>query len=121
MVRILFVDDDPLTLNTYNKAVSINGYEAILANSASEALSLSVDKKPDLIMLDMRMPDMDGFDLLTHLRADENTTDIPVVMLSADPEMELSRLSKAAGAQAYISKPIRLDKLLDIIHEFTSE
>jgi len=119
MARILFVDDDFFTLETYEKLLSFFGHQSILANTCTHALQLAVDQSPDLIILDMRMPDMDGFEFLKELRSNPDTADIPAAMVSASPDVYAKR-AKAAGAQYYLAKPIRTEKLLEIIAENTT-
>jgi len=119
MARVLFIDDDPSTLETYTKAVELFGHRAILADTAEKALEIAAAECPDLIILDVRMPDMDGFELLTRLREGGSTASIPVVMLSAGAEMDAADQAQAAGAVEYLSKPIRLNKLIDTIQQYT--
>ena len=90
MARVLFVDDDPYTLETLNKSVEILGHQAILASSGKEALTLAAEQIPDLIITDMMLPDMDGLVLLNLLSQDITTAPIPVVMLSASPEIDIA-------------------------------
>jgi CheY-like chemotaxis protein len=121
MARILFVDDDPLTLETLKRSVELFGHEPILASSGEQALSLAVNQPPDLIMTDMMLPDMDGLSLVSRLNDDPNLADIPVVVLSASPEVDAADLSLAAGAREFITKPVRLQNLQDVIQRYTGE
>ncbi|HEX9028347.1 MAG TPA: response regulator [Anaerolineales bacterium] len=121
MARILFVDDDPYTLETLTKAVQIFGHQALLAGNGQDALVLAAEQSPDLIFLDMSLPDMDGIDLTGLLIAQESTAHIPVLILSAGPEADAGEQAKAAGARAYLSKPIRLQTLLDAIQEYAAQ
>jgi len=120
MAWILFVDDDPYTLEIYTKAVEIFGHRAMVAATGGEALILMRETKPDLIFLDMRIPDMDGFELLQHLRENTETADIPAVMLSASSHYENEDLALQAGAVAFIQKPIRIDELKALIDKYAS-
>lgn len=119
MARILFVDDDQLTLETYEKIVTYFGHQAILADCGRIAISAAQQNSVDLIIVDHNLPDMDGFELLQHLRANETALEIPMVMVSASPDVFTKR-ALAAGAQAYLSKPLLTNDLLDIIKEYTS-
>ena len=121
MARILFVDDDPFTLETLEKAAEVLGHEAILASSGQEALKHASEETPDLIFVDMRLPDTDGATLIADLKRLENVSQIPMFVLSASPAVDAVERSTAAGAQAYIHKPIRLQALLDIIEEYASK
>jgi CheY-like chemotaxis protein len=119
MARILFVDDDPFTLEMLDKSVQIFGHEALLANCGEQALRLAEAQPPDLIMTDMRLPDMDGLVLLNQLKQGQATAHIAVVMLSASPELDAAELTRAAGAKDYLLKPVRLQTLQEVIERYT--
>jgi CheY-like chemotaxis protein len=121
MARILFVDDDPLTLETLKRSVELFEHEAILASSGSEAQALVADQPPDLIMTDMNLPDMDGLSLVRQFKDNPRVAQIPVVVLSASPEVDAGDLSLAAGAEEFVTKPIRLQDLQDMINRYTGE
>lgn len=121
MARILFVDDDPLTLETLKRSVELFGHEPLLANSGEQALSLAISQPPDLIMTDMMLPDMDGLALISRLNDNPKSADIPVVVLSASPEVDAAELSRAVGAKEFITKPVRLQNLQDLIQRYTGE
>jgi len=120
MARILFVDDDPFTLETLTKAVQIFGHQALLASNGAQALEVALREIPDLIMTDMRLPDMDGLSLVKCFKKEINLTQIPVVMLSASPEIDVAEIAQSAGVKAFVNKPIRLQALLDVIARYTS-
>jgi CheY-like chemotaxis protein len=121
MARILFVDDDPLTLETLKRSVELFEHEAILASSGGEAQALVAIQPPDLIVTDMMLPDMDGLSLVRHFKDNPSVANIPVVVLSASPEIDAGDLSLAAGAEEFLTKPIRLQDLQDVIKRHTSE
>ncbi|HJW90878.1 MAG TPA: response regulator [Anaerolineales bacterium] len=118
MARILFVDDDPFTLETLQKSVQLFGHLALLANSGAQALAMATKDPPDLIMTDMRLPDMDGLTLVNQLKQDPSTAGIAVVILSASPELDAAELTQAAGARDYLLKPVRLQTLKEIIERY---
>lgn len=115
MARILFVDDDPFTLETLSKSAQILGHQAILANSGEQALAIAASEAPDLILSDMRLADMDGLSLLGRLKDSASTAGITVVMLSASPELDAAEMAHAAGAKDYLLKPVRLRTLEEVI------
>lgn len=119
MARILFVDDDPETLETLTKAVGIFGHQALLASCGEEALAVAKGQLPDLILMDMYLPDMQGVALLKRLK-EQLTEAVPMLVLSAGPENGAAEKAIAAGARAYLNKPIRLQTLLDVIEEYTT-
>ena len=121
MARILFVDDDPFTLETMMHAVELFGHQALLASTGEDARVIANEQKPDLIIIDMMLPDMEGVDLVRSLQDCETTNEIPMLMLSASPELDATERARAAGARAYINKPIRLQALIDTIEKYTAK
>lgn len=120
MARILFVDDDPLTLTILTKAVEIYGHQAIQARSGQEAQEIAVEQSPDMVIVDMFLTDMSGLEVIAGLRANLVTASIPVVMLSAGQELDAPGQAKAAGAEAYLQKPVQIQTLIETIRHFTS-
>lgn len=121
MARILFIDDDPLTLETLRRSAEIFGHEAVLANSGEQARTLISEEVPDLIMTDMMLPDTDGLSLVKDLKRNPSAAAIPVVMLSASPEIDASQLAMEAGVEEFLAKPIRLQTLQDVIERYTGD
>jgi len=115
MARILFVDDDPYTLETLTKAVELFGHQAILASSGEEALRLAASTHADLIFVDLMLPDIDGLQVLDQIKLVAKNEQLPIYVLSAAADRNFSEQALALGAQAYLTKPLRLQTLLDII------
>ncbi len=120
MARILFVDDDPYTLQTLGKAVEVFGHQPLWATNGQEAMQAASQQAPDIIFLDMSLPDIGGIELIGKLREVDSLADTPILVLSASPELDAAELVLKAGAQAYLNKPIRLQTLLDTIQHHTS-
>lgn len=120
MARILFIDDDPYTLETLGKAVEVFGHQPLWATNGQEAMQAASQQDPDIIFLDMSLPDIGGIELIGKLRGVASLTDTPILVLSASPELDAAELAIKAGAQAYLNKPIRLQTLLDTIQQHTS-
>jgi two-component system cell cycle response regulator DivK len=120
MARIFFVDDDPITLQILGKAAQILGHTPILIDSGKTVTALAESNRPDLIMMDMMMPDMDGLSVLSYLHSQSQLADIPVVILSAGSAPDDRDRVLAAGAQAYLTKPVSLNILLETIKKFTA-
>jgi CheY-like chemotaxis protein len=93
------------------------GVKLLLAMQGRMGLDLAREHVPDLILLDVHLPDMQGDIVLRHLRADARTKDIPVAMVSADATPGQIERLKAAGAQAYLTKPIDVKQLLAFVDE----
>lgn len=120
MARILFVDDDPLTLETYSTIIGYFGHDVLLAGNGEQAMQVATQEIPDMLVLDMNMPDMHGFDLLRKLRKNPKTSHLPAVMVSASPDA-FAESAIAAGAQEFRSKPVRPDDLLALIDQYTAQ
>lgn len=107
--RILVVDDDPKILKALDQALTQEGYEVLKAEDGIEALRLAREQKPDLIVLDIMLPKMDGFEVCAQLRMTGNT---PVLILSARGEEVDKVVGFNVGADDYLTKPFRLSELL---------
>jgi CheY-like chemotaxis protein len=95
------------------------GHQALLANTGQEGLDIAANQLPDLIFTDMSLPDMDGLTLVTKLKSMPAVASIPVLVLSASPVLDAIELAKKAGAADYLTKPIRLQILLEVIERYT--
>jgi two-component system OmpR family response regulator len=118
MARVLFVDDDPQTLEIFGKAVGVFGHQALWASDGQAALRIAAEQSPDIIFVDLSLPDMDGMALISRLQQTPGLADIPMLVLSASPELDAAELARKAGARAYLNKPIRLQTLLDTIQTY---
>lgn len=107
--RILVVDDDPKILKALDQALTQEEYEVLKAEDGIEALRLAREQKPDLIVLDIMLPKMDGFEVCAQLRMTGNT---PVLILSARGEEVDKVVGFNVGADDYLTKPFRLSELL---------
>jgi len=110
--RILIIDDDFHVGYLIKINLEAEGYEAVLALSGEEGLEKARASPPDLITLDVLMPEMDGFEVLGALKRDEALNLIPVIMISVVNEIRKKR-GMEMGATDYILKPIDFDNLLD--------
>lgn len=116
--KILVVDDEPAVVNMLAEGLRRHGYEVITAGGGVEALRLARQELPDLILLDVLMPDKDGFAVLAELKADETTRTIPVVMLSARGETKALFEGAEHGAIDYLIKPCKWDELLKYVRKY---
>jgi PAS domain S-box-containing protein len=115
--RVLIVEDDPDTVGFLEAAMRQIGFTPLVAADGYEALTMARRHRPDLILLDLRLPGMDGFEALTHLKRDAITQAIPIIAVSAhvaDTERERKRLL-ALGASAFLPKPFSIGDLLSEI------
>lgn len=109
---MLVADDDETLLGMVSRVATKAGYEVLLASDGLSALSMAAEKQPDVILLDIMMPRMDGRDVLKRLKASPDTRDIPVIIFSARGEHSDRILGLELGADDYIEKPFNLEMLL---------
>ena len=107
--RVLIVDDEPLTLKFLNVKLKMSGYEVIIANSGLEALAQAQAQEPDLLVLDVVMPGMDGFETLKQVR---EISSVPVIILSAKEANSEKIKGLKLGADDYLAKPFNPDELV---------
>lgn len=110
--KILIVDDTEDNLEILKDILTINGYSVQTARRGDEALRRIRECSPDLILLDILMPGMDGFDVCRHLKADDDTRDIPVIFVSAMTDIESKVRGFKLGGVDYINKPFQLAEIL---------
>jgi DNA-binding response OmpR family regulator len=110
--RILVVDDDAAVLDVLRLALASGGHDVLAAGSAMEGLVRAQGERPDLVLLDILMPEMDGWELLKLLRLDPATRDMPVVIVSARSEPRDRVRGLQEGAVDYLTKPFSVAELL---------
>ena len=103
-VKVLLIEDDEATADMYRLRLQRDGYVVVHARDGEEGLRLARDERPDLVYMDVRMPKMDGFEVLRRLRADPSTIAMPVIMLSQFSEPELRAQGLELGALDYLVK-----------------
>jgi len=113
--RILVVDDDPNIAETIQQRLAYYGCEVIAAANGEEGLTKTAEEKPDLIVLDIKMPVMNGHDMLKHLRGQKKLRDIPVIMCTVSDEVEDITVASSYNICDYITKPFYCGDLVDKI------
>jgi DNA-binding response OmpR family regulator len=111
--RILVVDDSPEILDVTRTVLNSDGYSVVAVPSGEEALERLGDEPFDLVLLDINMPGMDGWETLRLIRADDELYDLPVVLFSVKGEVQDKIMGLQEGAVEYITKPFVVDDLLD--------
>ncbi len=104
--RILIVDDNPENLNIFQARLAVHGYEILTATDGEEALAIARAKQPDLILLDVMMPKMDGIEACRHLKADPSLPFVPIIMVTAKTGSRDVVAGLEAGADEYLPKPV---------------
>ncbi|MBN3039113.1 MAG: response regulator [Candidatus Omnitrophica bacterium] len=119
--KILVVDDEPHIVKLVESRLKANGYEVITAFDGKMALDIAHKEKPDLIILDLMLPQMDGYKVCGLLKRDTNYIDVPIILFSARAQEEDVKLGQEVGADAYITKPFKPDELLGKIEKLLKE
>lgn len=113
--KILVVDDEPNIVKLLESILKDEGYEVVIAFDGEEALNKVKETTPDLIILDITLPKVDGYGVCNILQADEKYKDIPIVFLTARGQVMDIKTGMELGAVSYISKPFNVKVLLGII------
>jgi CheY-like chemotaxis protein len=119
--RVLAVDDDPVIQRLLEVNLEMEGYEVRLAGDGNEAVAAAKEFMPHVILMDVMMPNKDGWQACADLKADPNLAHIPVVFLSARAQDADIKQGTALGASAYVTKPFDPIDLLDLVAELIGE
>ncbi len=120
MCRVLIIEDNPLNLELARDLLEAAGYEVISAKTAKEGLAQVRQYLPDLILLDIALPDMDGLEAARRIKADPSLAAIPVVALSAHAMARDRDLALKAGCDGYITKPIDTRKFAPEVSSYST-
>ncbi len=119
--KILIVDDESDLLDLLGLRLRANGYDVCIALNGVEGLRVAAEERPDLILLDVSMPQMNGFQVCEHLRRNPVTRHTPIVLLTAKTRDTDKLIGMEAGANDYVIKPFDMDALLKTIaHHLTT-
>ena len=121
MTKILIVDDDIHVTDLLGKVLSAEGYETIAVNESSTAIEVAVSTNPDLVILDLMMPQPDGFKVCRMLREDPNFMYTPILIVTALDDSDSRIVAFGAGATDYLTKPFNLDELVSLTKTLISE
>ena len=114
--RILVIDDEPQVTEIIDAFLSNAGHKVYIENVASTGLKKARELKPDIILLDIMMPDTDGYAICNRLKNDPDTSEIPVVFLTGKDRADDQGRSFKAGGDMFIKKPFSCERLLEIIN-----
>ncbi len=122
MNKILVVDDEQSVLELIEVNLTADGYKVLTASDGREAIEKAQKEGPSLIFLDVKMPEMNGWEVLRVLRADERTKNIPVVLITALPESISNQLTgHILKADGFLNKPFDPEKITQLAHEFIND
>ncbi|MCD6115713.1 response regulator [bacterium] len=116
--KVLVVDDDPLVVKVLQDPLKRAGYDVEVASHGLEALQKVKEKRPDLIILDILMPLMDGFKVARFLKFDKRFKDIPIIVLTSRATEGERKMGEKVGANEFLYKPFRLPHVLDVVQRY---
>ena len=116
--RVLVVEDDEDNRRIVTKILTLDGFEVAEAIDGQQALAMARDWKPDLILLDLGLPGLNGWEVAKHIKADANLRSIPTVALTAFAMRGDEEQARAAGCDDYLPKPARPAEIRDIVHKY---
>lgn len=114
---ILVIEDNEINRKLVRDVLQFRGFEVVEAGTGEDGLASAKARKPDLVLMDIQLPGIDGVTALRHLRADPDTRDIPVIALTASALPEERNQILAAGFDGYETKPIRVLRLAELVRE----
>ena len=115
MSLVLIVEDNERNLKLVRDVLQVKGYTTLEAGTAEDGIKLATERKPDLILMDIQLPGMNGIDALRALRADPSTANIPVVAVTASVMQQDRKQITEAGFNGYVGKPINIKEFLSAV------
>ena len=113
--KILIIEDNEASLKLLDTYLRKEGYKTIVGQNGYEGLNLARKEKPDLIVLDLMLPGLDGYEVCRRLKEDQQTSHLPIMVLSARYEQEGRSMARDMGADAYVPKPFSSSHLYDVV------
>lgn len=116
--KVMIVEDNELNMKLFRDLIEANGYETVRTRNGLTALDLARDHRPDLILMDIQLPEISGLDVTRWLKEDEDLHTIPVIAVTAFAMKGDEERIRQGGCEAYISKPISVTGFLDTVRRF---
>ena len=115
--HVLIIDDDPVSLRIAQELLISNGYTVSTAAEAADGLEFAIKKKPQLILLDVMMPVINGFNVCRLLKSEQDCMKIPIILVTARSREEDMKIGAEVGADAYVAKPFLAEELLTKVRQ----
>ncbi len=113
--RILLVDDEPSIVKMVGKRLEVEGFDVVVAMDGQEALTKARGEHPDLIILDLMLPKMNGYEVCTMLKQDTRHQHIPIIIFTAKTQEKDEKMAMGCGADGFVRKPFRAQELVEKI------
>ena len=114
--KILVIDDDPTVIRMTRGVLTSNGFDVLTAQEAAQGLEMAMKDKPQLIILDVMMPIINGFNICRLMKSQENFKHIPIILLTSRSQEQDRKIGEEVGADAYVTKPFKTEDLLQKIN-----
>ncbi len=121
MAKILLIEDNEMNLDMLSRRLERRGYEVLVATDGAQGIAVAKEGSPDLILMDMSLPVMDGWEATRRIKADDSLSHIPIIALTAHAIAGDREKAIAVGCDEYESKPVKFPRLLGKIQDFLGE
>lgn len=121
MPKILYIEDNPQNMRLVRKILKHAGYDVIEAEDGSSGLKVALEEMPNLILMDVNLPDIDGLEVTARLKKNPTAQNIPIIALTANAMVGDREKALEAGCDGYLPKPINRQDLLNIVQEFIGD
>jgi CheY-like chemotaxis protein len=121
VAKILYVEDHPAQRDIMAQMLELGGFNVEVASDGEEGVEKALSWLPDIILMDLRMPRMDGFEAIELIRSNDKTTDTPIIAISAWASGKHKKRALAAGANEHFTKPVDLNRLMATIKSYLKE
>lgn len=118
MIKVLIVEDDEINIKLATELLKVNGYDVLQARNGLDGIKIAKEAKPDIILMDIEMPKLDGLEAMKQLKADPETQQIKIIAVTARAMVGDEAKIRAAGADDYVSKPYRYSDLISAIKKY---
>jgi len=115
---VLIVEDNELNMKLFNDLLEVHGYATLQTRDGEEALAIAREHRPDLIIMDIQLPEVSGLDVTRRLKSDDALNEIPVVAVTAFAMKGDEEKIRAGGCEAYLAKPITVNAFMDTVRRF---
>lgn len=119
--KVLIVEDNELNMKLFHDLLEAHGIETVETSNGNEVLDLARENKPDLILMDIQLPEVSGLDVTKWLKADEELKEIPVIAVTAFAMKGDEQKIREGGCEDYISKPISVTRFLEVIDSYLGD